>query len=522
MNDPAPRLRQAGPGRFKGSAVVANAIGDISGKEEEGLILPVIVAICAGTAVLLRFASLPGPVLPGLTPFFVAGVLATALATSFLLFSWVRDARTWPLLLLGAAYLYSAIVLLLYLLAFPGAVRPGSSLIGGAQSSSWLFVLWTLGFGALTFAAVFWQALGQPVRINDAWVERVVFVAAGLVVVLAGIEAAMALGGGDLLPALVGAKGFTPLGQAIALMAAALNGAGALISLVFLRRDHAVFQWLAVSLVTLCCANLLTNFGGARYTLGWSLSRLSWLGSALAMFIFFIRQFVRRQHLLSNARLLLERSVEQRTADLSQALRQRDLLLREVYHRVKNNLQVVDSLIAMESRRITDPQMRDSLANLRNRVFALGLVHQQLMSSSDLERFSLAPFLKELCDSVSASLATEKQGIAVTVEAAPVMINLDFAIPVGLLATELLSNAVRHAHPRTVKVSFLRSAPGTGVLAVEDDGQGASDLGSRLLESGGTGSRIIQGLTRQLDGLLRVEERQGLRVSIRMPLPDAA
>src|SRR3546814_11471499 len=99
----------------------------------------------------------------------------------------------------------------------------------------------------------------------------------------------------------------------------------------------------------------------------------------------------------------LEGMVEERTA----ALRQRDLLLREVYHRVKNNLQIIDGMVMMQARQLQDQAAKDSLQALRSRIYALGLVHQQLMASRDLQPFAIAPFLEELSGHIIEGGATE-------------------------------------------------------------------------------------------------------------------
>ena len=102
---------------------------------------------------------------------------------------------------------------------------------------------------------------------------------------------------------------------------------------------------------------------------------------------------------LSAAKQELEQVVEERTAALSQ----RNLLLREVYHRVKNNLQLIDSLLMMQDRKIADPQAKEALQSLRSRISALGLVHEQLMGSADLKTFDVVPFLDDLSNNLMES-----------------------------------------------------------------------------------------------------------------------
>jgi two-component sensor histidine kinase len=198
-------------------------------------------------------------------------------------------------------------------------------------------------------------------------------------------------------------------------------------------------------------------------------------------------------------------------------VRQRDLLLREVHHRVKNNLQMTDSLIDMEARRIDDSRAREALSALRNRVYSLGLVHQQLMASEDLETFSFAPFLRELTANLADSCAAAERGVAVSVTADEVWVDLDFAIPAGLITTELVINAMKHAQARTLKVEFRRIGDGEASLSVADDDPDAAD--GRAGAKSGAGSRIVAGLVRQLGGRKEVSRMNGTRIEIVVPLP---
>jgi two-component sensor histidine kinase len=146
----------------------------------------------------------------------------------------------------------------------------------------------------------------------------------------------------------------------------------------------------------------------------------------------------------------LEKRVAERTFELSSAneqlkaaVAQRDLLLREVYHRVKNNLQVVDSIVALQARTLRDADARSALTSLRARIHALGLVHQQLMGSSDLKSFDIAPFLRELSENLIAG--SGKDNVSIEVHADARTVSLDFAISAGLIVTELVTNSLKHA-----------------------------------------------------------------------------
>ena len=220
---------------------------------------------------------------------------------------------------------------------------------------------------------------------------------------------------------------------------------------------------------------------------------------------------------------------EATTERLEASLREKETLLREVYHRVKNNLQIVDSLVGFQASRLDDPQARDALADLRRRVHTLGLVHQQLMQSKDLATFDVRPFLDELCANVALSSGADERGIRVAVEAEPLRANLDFAVPLGLLVTELVTNALKHGfpdgHAGAVSVSLLTRPADTVVLAVADDGHaggGHAGGGDPLQAPGGVGSRIAKALVAQLDGSMDVVQDKGTRVTVTMPHPEAA
>jgi len=221
----------------------------------------------------------------------------------------------------------------------------------------------------------------------------------------------------------------------------------------------------------------------------------------------------------------LEARVAERTGELSAALAQRDLLLREVYHRVKNNLQMIDGLLVMHNRRTSDPAGRQAIQGLRDRVYALGLVHQQLMDSRDLKTFDIAPFLKEL--SINLVQAGASQDVALSIKAIPLDVGLDFAIPLGLLVTELVTNSLKHAFPSgsgRIEVEFTRAEDGTLALVVSDDGQGYGDGGAEAdSRKPGLGLGIIGGLVTQLNGRIDVQSQPGkTRTEIRMAAPVSA
>jgi len=227
------------------------------------------------------------------------------------------------------------------------------------------------------------------------------------------------------------------------------------------------------------------------------------------------------EHKAKIALVEAKQDLEVSLAERTDALAQRDVLLREVYHRVKNNLQIIDSFLVLQRARLTDPEARAALSALRSRVFALGLVHHQLMGSSDLKTFDIAPFLSELSRNiVQGGVAKD---VTISVHATPLTVGLDFAIPLGLIMTELVTNSLKHAFPsRSGAIEVcLEEAPGEMViLTVSDDGVGESDpLEPAERSKTSLGTTIVEALVKQLGGHMRVQREYGSRTEIHVPGP---
>ncbi len=224
----------------------------------------------------------------------------------------------------------------------------------------------------------------------------------------------------------------------------------------------------------------------------------------------------------------LEKRVAEKTAELTASnhqlttsLEHRDTLIREVYHRVKNNLQTVDALIAVQYRRITDDTAKKALHDLRQRVYALGLVHQQLMDSSDLKTFDIGPFLEDLTHNLVE--AGFQHGVKMTVRSIPLKVGFDFAIPLGLLVTELVTNSLKHAFPDgigKITVVLERNEDEKLTLIVSDNGKGLTKANSFPYgTSPGRGINIITGLVNQLKGSLSVSGENGTHTEIYLSAP---
>jgi len=496
----------------------AGALREPAGKTDTAYRTAVTIAVAyaAGALALLMVANRPGPVIPGISAYFASGVFVTELATAFLLFVRFRDVRTWSLLLLACAYLYSSLMALPYLLTFPGALLRDGSVVGTSASVAWIFISWIFGFASLALVAVAAEALRGKALVPADRTPSVIWTAVLAVIAGVAVVTAAAVGAYDRLPVLVGPQGWSGLDTGLSYLNMGILAAALLTVLFAVRGRDEIFLWFSLALTAMLCGNLLSTFGGGRYTIGWSFSRLSWVFSGCALFLYFMGQFVRQQRLLGNARAVLEQRVNERTAELTSTIGQRDLLLREVHHRVKNNFQVINSLINFQASHAASDETRQALNNLHGRIYALGLVHQRLMQSSNLATFDIRAFLDDLCGNLAMLSSAEARGIALSAEADPLQTDLDFAGPLGLLVTELVTGAFarygEHAHGG-IAVSLRRGSVGRLVLTVSDDAPAETEDAA--------GSRIVVGLVRQLDGDIVIARDGGTRTTVTLRDPDA-
>jgi two-component sensor histidine kinase len=174
----------------------------------------------------------------------------------------------------------------------------------------------------------------------------------------------------------------------------------------------------------------------------------------------------------------------------------------------------------MQGRKLEDPRAREALLSLRGRIFALGLVHQQLMGSADLKTFDVVPFLDDLSKNILEGVGTA--GVNISVEACTLVVGLDFAVPLGLLVTELVTNSLKHAFPfgtGNISVILRNDIGGKLVLTVADDGIGPPDDNTAGKPESGLGTRIINNLVGQLEGTMVVRRANGMTTEIRIDMP---
>lgn len=185
---------------------------------------------------------------------------------------------------------------------------------------------------------------------------------------------------------------------------------------------------------------------------------------------------------------------------LEKSLAEKELLLKEIHHRVKNNLMIISSLLSLQSRQAKDRETMDLFRESENRTRSMVLIHERLYRSEDLKNIDLAEYLGRLASEIFRSYSADSR-IRLKLEIDELKVDVETAVPLGLIVNELLTNAVKHAFPDgegTVTVS-LRKRNGTVTLEVSDDGAGfPEDIDWESSPS--LGLQLVRSLTEQIDG----------------------
>lgn len=205
-------------------------------------------------------------------------------------------------------------------------------------------------------------------------------------------------------------------------------------------------------------------------------------------------------------------------ARLRESLTEKETLLREVHHRVKNNLQVISSMLRLQIPHLQNAHDKAVFDLCVQRVRGMAMVHEMLYRSGDFAKLDFGLHVKELVHLVVATSGPAHGGIRTELDLSPVHIDMDTAVPLGLLVHEVVANALKHAFPDgragVVRIS-LREEHGDLVLQVKDDGVGLSEGGTPGTRLGMT---MVTGLVRQLRGRIQVTEGPGATVEISVPL----
>ncbi|PHI20384.1 hypothetical protein CEQ90_07955 [Lewinellaceae bacterium SD302] len=205
-----------------------------------------------------------------------------------------------------------------------------------------------------------------------------------------------------------------------------------------------------------------------------------------------------------------------KNAQLAAKNQENETLLKEIHHRVKNNLEIVSSLLELQSATLAEGDARDAMLAGQSRVASMGLLHQKLYQGHDLATVNMYGYLEDLTDAIAETYEVEKE-VNFSIEVPTVLeLDVDRAVPVGLIVNELVTNSLKYAfapgaaiHPQITVA--LTPENGKLRLLVSDNGVGKAAVGH---QGTGFGTRLVRLLTTQLNGTLREEDNGGLRTEI--------
>jgi two-component sensor histidine kinase len=223
---------------------------------------------------------------------------------------------------------------------------------------------------------------------------------------------------------------------------------------------------------------------------------------------------------LQSLRDLNERQeLERAKRALEESGRQKDLLLKELNHRVKNNLQIVSSLLHLQAK--TAGAAADQFNNAAAHVAAIALVHQELHKYDGIGTVALDRYLIDLCQAITAASSSPDRAWSLVVDAEPLIISTDVAVPLALVVNELVTNAIQHSNPIGESGNLhilLKRHPETFTISVSDPGSGPAAAQS----ADGLGTRIVETLARQINAAVAKERlSNGYKVTVTVPLLEA-
>ncbi|HYL73861.1 MAG TPA: histidine kinase dimerization/phosphoacceptor domain -containing protein [Bryobacteraceae bacterium] len=221
-----------------------------------------------------------------------------------------------------------------------------------------------------------------------------------------------------------------------------------------------------------------------------------------------------------NMYTVILRDVTQRMAaeeKIKQSLRDKEALLKEIHHRVKNNLQVVSSLLGLQSRVLTDETTRKMFQESQNRIHSMALLHESLYQSNNLSRIDFPDYIRQLASHLFHSYGVAAERIHLRTDLEKLYLNLDAAVPCGLIINELVSNSLKYAFPdgRTgeVRIELHEHPDGLARLVVADNGIGLrSDIDWETART--LGLRLVRTLAEQLGATIEVKSTAGTEVQL--------
>ena len=212
----------------------------------------------------------------------------------------------------------------------------------------------------------------------------------------------------------------------------------------------------------------------------------------------------------------LNKDLEHKNIQLDKRNAENELLLKEIHHRVKNNLEIVSGLLALQAAQIDHPSAQAVMQASQNRVLSMGIIHQKLYQKGNLAGIEMKDYFHNLSESILDTFnAADK--VSITLPMPPLNLDIDTAVPIGLITNELLTNAIKYAfpsnHPGEIKISLTETESSNGlVFQLSDNGIGRQNNNSP--QGTGFGTELVNLLVKQLEGTLATNSNNGTTIII--------
>jgi two-component sensor histidine kinase len=212
-----------------------------------------------------------------------------------------------------------------------------------------------------------------------------------------------------------------------------------------------------------------------------------------------------------------EKKRQEAEDNMKKSLAEKDVLLREVHHRVKNNMQIISSILSMQSRNIDEPRLKEVLQESQNRIHSMALIHENLYNHKSLANIMFSTYIKSLTGNIARTYSSQQANIQFDYQIDDAYLPMDLAIPCGLIINELISNSFKYAFANrpsgVISIHFKNINNDEFLLTVADNGVGIpSEV--NILKTKSLGMKILHKLVQQIDGVLKSDFSNGTKFII--------
>jgi two-component sensor histidine kinase len=248
--------------------------------------------------------------------------------------------------------------------------------------------------------------------------------------------------------------------------------------------------------------------------------------AALALALLLALAFYRNYRNTKKANRIIaqqQQETEEKKRIIEISLTEKETLLKEIHHRVKNNLQIISSLLNLQANRTDDENLKRIMNEAKNRISSMALIHQKIYQSGNLSSVDFQAYIEQMAQSIDANFNNEKKNITQHINTHGISLDIDTSIPLGLIINELLTNSYKYAFAGrssgTIRIILKEKNAGELELHVSDDGKGLpAGFDPATLNS--LGVKLVKGLASQVKGTVRFESNQGTHCFIDFKKPQ--